>query len=103
MNLSAPDTAAERAALGATNAAAQAAVLRAGGYAWNYMEQAALVPKSAGAAACTAWFRDDAPRLAGTALSAASAEEPDAPPVEIADAEAAVQPPSAVVADPAEA
>ena len=41
--------------------------------------------------------------LAGTALSAASAEEPDAPPVEIADAEAAVQPPSAVVADPAEA
>ena len=41
--------------------------------------------------------------LAGTALSATSAEEPDSPPMEIADAEAAMQPAAAVAGDPAEA
>lgn len=68
MGLVAADTAAEAAALSATNAAVRDAVLGAGGFAWSYLVQGGLAPKSAGPAACEAWFRETAPGLADVPL-----------------------------------
>ena len=69
MGLVAADTRAQQAGLGATNAAVQAAVRAAGGFAWAYLVQAQTPARAAGPAACAAWFRGPGRALAGVALA----------------------------------